>query len=182
MEPWAQGQEHSSPYRFSIQTGQNIYFYTIILYVLHLYIFPFCVLSWATINLIIPATKMRQNLNSTVTTALHQSVSWHTAPAWASSLSPKQLTALPTLLLQPYTQSATCAVDRKSTLITLMENYLFTTVEGCLEGTTYPSKHWWFNSLCIRVMSWQWQFSVFFPTASSTWKYSSHNVLDFDVN
>lgn len=47
----------------------------------------------------------------------------------------KELIALPTLLLQSYSQPATCALSRKSTLITLME-------KGALKGTTYPSKRW----------------------------------------
>lgn len=105
----------------------------------------FCALSQATINLIIVWPEMRPNINSAVITASHQSVPPHdtSAPAWASSLSsPEQLTALPTLLLP-----IMCALERKSTLITLMENYLFTSIEGwCAEDNAsiktlviYPS-------------------------------------------
>ena len=70
--------------------------------------FPFCALSQGTLNLIIPGTEMRQNVNSTVITTSHQSVLPHdtSAAVQASSLSSaEQLTALHTLLLQMYTHS-----------------------------------------------------------------------------
>lgn len=84
--------------------------------------------------------QMRLNVNSTVMTASHQSVPPRdtSAPAWASSLSsPEQLTDLPTLLLP-----VMCALERKSTLITLLENYLFNASENAVQKTTYYLKHW----------------------------------------
>lgn len=65
--------EWSSLLHYSHVTGQSIYFYITILSCLHLYILPFCALSQAWINLINPGTEMRQNVNSTVITASHQS-------------------------------------------------------------------------------------------------------------
>ncbi len=109
---------------------------------LHLYMLPFCALSQATINLIIPGSEMRQNVNSTVITASHQSTSWHISSSMGKqpviSLTARCITHSPAAALD--TACNMCSTEKKSTLITLMENYLFTTVEGFPEGDNLAIK------------------------------------------
>lgn len=75
----------------------------------------FCALSQATINVIIPGTEMRQNVNWTVITASHQL--WHVSSSMGKQSVIPQTAHCVTLLLRPCAQPAKCALDRENTLI-----------------------------------------------------------------
>lgn len=110
------------------------------------YILPFCALSQERINVIIPEAATRQNGKRTVRAASHQSPHDTSAAAWGAvcRLKNSSLGFLPTILLQCFTQPATCAQHKKSQRNLVFSTHNFTDYSTfCILNITCMFMHTW---------------------------------------